>query len=217
MKKIAIVLSGCGNKDGTEITETISLMIALSQYGAKMSYFAPDMEMTPKNFINNESLEEKRNIKIESARITRGSLFDLKNLQADEFDGLAFPGGYGAALHLSNWADQGSHCEILPSVKKATEDFYRLGKPIAAICIAPVILARVLGKNAITITIGNDSETAQEIQKTGAIHKTATVTEHVVDRKHKIITSPAYMYDEAKPHEVFAGISSLAKEFMEML
>ena len=215
-KKIAVVLSGCGNKDGTEITEAVSLIIALSAAGAKLSFFAPNQEFTPKNFLSNEPLSEKRNVMIEAARITRSEMQDLATLNADQFDGLAFPGGYGAALQLSNWGEAGSNCTVLPSVEKAILDFYKQSKPIAAICIAPTLLAKVLGPKGISLTVGSDVETSKEIEKTGAIHEACPVTDYITDREHKVITTPAYMYGSAKPHEVFQGISGLAKEFMEM-
>lgn len=215
-KKIAIVLSGCGNKDGTEITEAVSLMIALSSAGAEMKFYAPNQEFTPKNFLSNESLKEKRNIMLESARISRSEIQDLKLLKADQFDGLAFPGGYGAALQLSNWAEAGAKCQVHPDVEKAIRAFHLQSKPIAAICIAPTLVAKVLGPEGVSLTIGNDPETSKEIEKTGAQHESCPVTDYITDREHKVITTPAYMYGAAKPHEVFQGISGLVKEFIEM-
>jgi enhancing lycopene biosynthesis protein 2 len=215
-KKIAVVLSGCGNKDGAEITEAVSLMIALSAAGAQMTFFAPNQEFTPKNFLNNEPLKEKRNIMVEAARITRSQMQDVETLNADQFDGIAFPGGYGAALHLSNWAEAGAKCKVNPAVEKAILAFYNQSKPIAAICIAPTLVAKVLGSKGVSLTIGNDAETSKEIEKTGAQHEDCPVTDYITDREHKVITTPAYMYGSAKPHEVFQGISGLAKEFMEM-
>jgi enhancing lycopene biosynthesis protein 2 len=215
-KKIAVVLSGCGNKDGTEITEAVSLMIALSQAGAQMTFFAPNQEFTPKNFLSNEPLKDKRNVMIEAARITRSEMQDVASLSADQFDGIAFPGGYGAALQLSNWAEAGANCKVHPAVEKAILDFYKQSKPIAAICIAPTLVAKVLGSKGVSLTIGNDVETSKEIEKTGAQHENCPVTDYITDREHKVITTPAYMYGSAKPHEIFQGISGLAKEFMEM-
>lgn len=215
-KTIAVVLAGCGNKDGTEITEAVSLMIGLSQSGAEMEFFAPDLNFTPKNFLSSQSLNETRNVMTESARITRSQMRDLKTLNAQDFDGLAFPGGYGAALHLSNWAQRGAMCEVLPDIDRAIQSFYAQSKPIAAICIAPTLLARVLGRHKITVTIGQDKETAGEIAKTGAIHENCPVNDFVTDRRHKIITTPAFVYGDAKFHEVFAGIQGLSKEFAEM-
>lgn len=214
-KKIAVVLSGSGNKDGTEITEAVSLIVNLSQAGADITYFAPNTEFTPKNFVTNQPLTEKRNIMLESARISRGQIKDLSELKANDFDGLAFPGGFGAALHLSNWAQAGAKCNVHPQVERAILDFYEQSKPIAAICIAPTLLAKVLGPKKVTLTLGDESETSKEAEKTGAIHEACPVTDYITDREHKIITTPAYMCD-AKPHEVFQGISGLVKEFIEM-
>lgn len=215
MKKIAVVLSGCGNKDGTEITEAVSLIVALSRAGVQVEFFAPDINFEAKNFLTNQPLGQKRNVLLESARITRSKIETLANLNPNNFDGLAIPGGFGAALHLCNWAQKGSQCEILPDLQKWIHDFYRQSKPIAAICIAPVILAKVLGKKGITVTIGSDKETIAEIEKTGAIHEVCPADDYVTDRENKIITTPAYMYD-ATPDQVFRGISGLAKEFIEM-
>lgn len=215
-KKIAVLLSGCGNKDGSEITEAISLIVQLSKLGAELTFFAPDLIFTPVNFITDQKHSEKRNVMEESARITRSKIIDVKKLKVDDFDALALPGGFGAALHLCNWAEKGSKCEVLPAVANAIRDFHKQSKPIAAICIAPVILARVLGAEGVELTIGNDAETAAEIRKTGAQHVDCPVDDYVTDRGCKVITTPAYMYGDAKPHEVFSGISGLAKELMEM-
>lgn len=216
MRKIAVILSGCGNKDGAEITEAISLLISLSQNGAQAMCFAPNIEFTALDFIKNEPLSTKRNVLIEAARISRGEIQDLKNLDVNKYDGLAFVGGYGAAKNLSNWAEKGAQCTVLPEIEKAIKDFHTASKPIAAICISPVIIAKVLGSEGVTITVGNDKETITEILKTGAQHEVCPVDDYVTDRETKVITTPAYMYDEARPHEIFRGISGLAKELVEM-
>lgn len=215
MKKIAVVLSGCGFLDGSEITEAVSLLIALGQAGGEVSCFAPNIEMPMMNHATKKPLTEKRNILEESARIARGTIHSLDTLKVSDFDALAFPGGYGAAKNLSNWAEKGAQCEVLPEVKRVILDFYNESKPIAACCIAPVLLARVLGDKNVTLTIGNDPGTAAEIKKTGAAHEDCPVDDYISDREGKIVTTPAYMYDDAKPHEVFKGIVGLAHELVE--
>lgn len=216
MKKIAIVLSGCGNKDGSEITEAVSLVIAISKLNAEYRFFAPNIEMSPLNFITNDLLSPKRNILIESSRIARGQIQDIKELNSNDFDALAFPGGIGAAEYLCNWSTKGANCEVLPAVKKAIIEFNSQKKPIAAICIAPVLLARVLGLSKVILTIGDDKETIVEIQKTGAHHETCKAENCIVDVENKIVTTPAYMYKEATPYEVFQGISKLAEQLVGM-
>lgn len=215
-KKIAVVLSGCGNKDGAEITEAVSLMIALSEQGAEVEFFAPNEDFPAQNFLTGAPMPQNRNAMTEAARITRSQIKDLKSLDPDAFDGLALPGGFGAALNLSTWATKGAACTVNPDLEKALRAFYKSSKPIGAICIAPSIVARVLGRESVTVTIGQDPETAAEIKKTGAIHETCPVDDYITDRLHKIITTPAYMYDEATPAQVFKGVSGLAKELVEM-
>jgi enhancing lycopene biosynthesis protein 2 len=216
LKKVAVILSGCGNKDGAEITEAVSLLIALSQNGAEYMCFAPSVEFEALNFINGEALGQKRNVLTEAARIARGQIQDLQTLDVKKYDALAFVGGYGAAKNLSDWAFKGSKCTVLPDVEKAIKTFHNETKPIAAICISPVILAKVLGPQHVTITVGDDKETIAEILKTGALHEVCPVDDYVTDRETKVITTPAYMYGNAKPHEIFKGISGLAKELVEM-
>ncbi|MNJ92703.1 Enhancing lycopene biosynthesis protein 2 [compost metagenome] len=215
MKKIAVVLSGCGFKDGSEITEAVSLLISLNQAGADVSCFAPDIEILATNHLTGKPENEKRSLLAESARIARGHIKDLAKLRAEDFDGLAFPGGFGAAKNLCNWAEKGSKCDVNPEVKRVILDFYNASKPIGAVCIAPVLVAKVLGDKKVTVTIGNDKDTAAEILKTGAQHEDCPVDDYITDRETKVVTTPAYMYDEAKPHEVFKGIFGLAHELVE--
>lgn len=215
MKKIAVVLSGCGYLDGSEITEAVSLLIALGEAGAEVTCFAPSIELTTVDHLSAKETSEKREVLKESARIARGKVLDLSTLQTQNFDGLAFPGGFGAAKNLSNWAAKGSACEVHPEVRRVITEFHSESKPIGAICIAPVLLAKVLGDKNITITIGNDPGTAAEVRKAGAQHEDCPVDDYITDREGKIVTTPAYMYDDAKPHEVFKGIFGLAHELVE--
>lgn len=219
MKRVAVILSGCGHKDGTEITEAVSALIALTEAGAEYETFAPniDFQAMDHSLGSMERLDETRNVLAESARIARGHVKDLRELDPDKFDALVFPGGFGAALHLCSWAKTGAKCEVQPDVERAIKSFYAAEKPIGAICIAPALLARVLGGEKITMTIGkNDRVTTAEIAKTGAIHVECNVDDFITDREHRIVTTPAYMYGDAKPHEVFTGIRKAIRELVEM-
>lgn len=215
MKKIAVVLSGSGHQDGSEITEAISTLIALGQVGAQYQCFAPDDFFPAVNHHNGEPAGERNSLH-ESARIARGQVLSTDQLKESDFDALVFPGGFGAAKNLSTWGEKGSQCTVRSEVEKAVLDFHAAGKPIGAICIAPALVARVLGSKGITVTIGNDKETAQEIEKTGAHHENCGVTDFVSDRQQKVVTTPAYMYGDAKPADVFEGIRGLIAEVHEM-
>ena len=217
LKKIAVILSGCGHRDGAEITESVSLLIALSQAGAQVSCFAPDLDVTPKNHFTGEPLAgETRNLLAEAARICRGKVKSLSELQAKNFDGLAVAGGMGVALHLSNWAERGPQCEVLTEFEKVVKDFFQMEKPIAAVCIAPAIVARILGSQKVTLTIGTSSELIEKIKKTGALHVECPVDDYITDRDKKIISTPAYMDSKARPDQIFVGIQGLSRELVEM-
>ncbi len=215
MKRVAMILSGSGYLDGTEITEAVSLMIELSRHGAQVEFFAPDEMKPATNHLDKSITTDNRSVLAESARISRSSITALDSLVAKDFDALVLPGGFGAATVLCDWASKGAACSVLPLVSKSIQDFYKLQKPIGACCIAPVLLAKTLGSHKVQLTIGNDPETNQEIRKTGAHPIDCPVDDFVTDRDHRVITTPAYMYD-AKPHEVFLGISKMVSELIEM-
>jgi len=215
MRNIAVVLTGNGFKDGSAITEAVSSLIALSSFDCKYQIFAPNIDITSTNHLTDSPMET-RNILTESARIARGNIKDLNELKPEEFEALLLPGGFGAALHLCDWAKKGASCTVLPSIEKIILEFHKTSKPIGAICIAPALVAKVLGDTGVSLTIGNDKDTANEIEKTGAEHIECKVDDYITDRAHKVITTPAYMYGDAKPAEVFKGISGLVAELFEM-
>ncbi len=215
MKKIAIVLSGCGHKDGSEITETVSTLIALGQNQATATYFGPDKSVPCVEHIEDQPCGE-RSILSESTRITRSPVLPINELNPDDYDGIVFPGGFGAALHLSSWANEGAKCQVLPDVVRVIQGFHSQSKPIGAMCVAPVLIAKVLGGEDVTITVGSDAETISEIEKTGSHHEICDVTDYITDRANKVVTTPAYMYKNARPEQVFMGISGMIKELVEM-
>ncbi len=216
MKKVAVILSGCGFLDGAEITEAISTLIAIGQNGASYEVFAPNKDVEETNHLTQKPTGQKRNVLQEAARIARGEIQPLEQLKAKDFDALAFPGGFGAALHLCNFAEKGSGGQIDPQVARVVKEFADSQKPIAAICIAPAIMALALGKKGVNVTIGEDAGTASELEKTGAKHQNCAVEKYVVDHSNKVITTPAYMYGSARPHQIFAGVSGAIAELIKM-
>lgn len=213
-KKIAVILSGCGNKDGAEIHESVMTLWALHKHGADYQCFAPDIEQHHVlNFITNQEMDEKRNVLVESARIARGDIKDLKDYNAADYDGLVMPGGLGAAKNLSTFAFDGPHCSVNEDVEKAIRDTAAKGKPIGALCIAPAIVARILGD--VTVTIGSDPGTEAAIVKMGASHEQTTHCEIIVDEQHKIVTTPCYMLN-ARVDQIGEGAEKLVKSVLDM-
>lgn len=216
-KKIAVVLSGCGVFDGAEITEAVLTHLALRRLGFEVSFLAPDIDQA--EVINHATGEhspgERRNVLVEAARIARGHIQDVGRARAGDFDGAVFPGGYGAAKNLSTWASDGEKLRVNEDTAAFIRALHDAGKPLAFICIAPMVAARVLGQG-VELTIGSSPVEGAAIDHLGGRHVTCKVSEWHVDREHKVVTTPAYMYD-ASILEVEAGINGAVGAFAELL
>lgn len=217
MYKIGVLLSGCGVMDGSEIHETVITLLAIDKEGLEAICIAPNKEQTQViNHLTNTPVTEKRNILLESARIARGNIKDIKDVNPKDIDAVIMPGGFGAALNLSSFAKDGAKASVLPEVEDFLIKMYKLKKPIGAICIAPNILAKVFGDKKVELTIGNDQGTANKLEQMGAKHINKSAKEIVVDSKNYIVTTPAYMLAKG-PAEVEVGITKLVKAVIEMI
>lgn len=217
MKKIGVVLSGCGVRDGSEIHEAVITLLAIDRHGCEAVCMAPDVDFPVTNHLNMQESGERRNVLVESARIARGNILDIKGVEAADLDAIIFPGGFGAAKNLCDFAMKGAGASVNPEVSRLLNEMAAAKKPIGAVCIAPALIAAVMGKEySTTVTIGNDSGTAAEIEKTGAKHQDCPVTEFVVDAKNKIVTSPAYML-ASRISEVYEGIDKCVKEVVKLI
>lgn len=218
MKKIAVCLSGCGFLDGAEIHESVLTLLAIDQAGAKAICCAPDVnQVGVVDHLKKEPAAGTRNVLVESARIARGEIVDVKKIRAAEMDALIFPGGFGAAKNLCSFASDGANCNVNPDVERLAGEFLAAKKPIGAICIAPALLARIVGRKDLhpKLTIGTDKQTGAAINAMGAQHCDCVVTERVTDEKYKIVSTPAYMLGQG-PAEVFEGIRKLVNEVLRL-
>lgn len=214
MKKFAVVLSGNGVFDGAEIHEATLSLYAIAKKGASYEIFAPDIPQHHViNHITGEEMDETRNVLVESARIARGNIKPLSEFSGKDFDALVFPGGFGAAKNLSSFAFEGADCSVNPDVEKAIREMISLGKPVGALCISPVILAKILGD--VELTIGMDNDTAEAIEKMGATHTMTSHGEVVVDKKYKVVTTPCYMLD-ATIDQIGDGASNVIDAVLEL-
>lgn len=214
MKKAAVILCGSGYKDGSEIREAVGVLWALSAEGVEAKAFALDEPQADVvNCLTGQAVAgETRNQRVEAARIARGAVESLDKLDPAAFDFLVVPGGFGAAKNLCNFASKGSKGQVNPLVRKALEAFHRAGKPIGAVCIAPAILALTFSEQTLELTLGAPGEAASEIEKLGHVHRPKKADEWQVDRRNKVVSTPAYMYDNAPLHEIFTGIQGLVRE-----
>jgi enhancing lycopene biosynthesis protein 2 len=216
-KKIGVVLAGCGVLDGSEIHEAVLTLLALDRHGVEAVICAPDVEQMDvvDHLTGQVEKGSRRNVLAESARIARGKISDVAKVSAEQLDGLILPGGFGAAKNLSDFAVKGKGCTVNPQVARLVREVHAQGKPVAAVCIAPAVLARVLGSEAPTLTIGNDPGTAAALEAMGAEHVDCPVRETVIDRQHKLITSPAYMLAR-RISEAADGIEKTVAALVEM-
>lgn len=192
MKKFAVVLCGCGCYDGSEIHESVMTLLAIDRNECQYSIFAPDADQYHViNHYTKQATNEKRNMLAEAARIARGDIQPLTALKVSDFDAIVFPGGFGAAKNLFTYAVEGTNAVAIPEVERVVREFYAAHKPIGALCIAPVMIAKILGN--VTITVGVDQKTIADVESFGAKHINTQQTEVIADKENKVFTTPCYM------------------------
>jgi enhancing lycopene biosynthesis protein 2 len=216
MKRIAVILAGCGNRDGSETHETLSVLLAIDKRGMQYQCFAPSGEFTVFNHIESKATEEKRNLMIEASRLCRGDIKPLSEYDESQFDALMLPGGMGAAQNWSDYAFKGSAMSVNEEVASAVRKTNAANKPIGALCIAPMILAKVLGDKNPTITLGTKCQAAEDAIALGCKHQECTAEQVAIDKENKLLTTPAYMV-ATHIAQIFEGSDNLIQALSEML
>jgi len=215
-RKIAVILSGSGVYDGSEIHEATLTMLAIMKNGGTYQCFAPDIyQHHVINHLTGEETQERRNVLVESARIARGDIKPMSEFDGDKFDAIIFPGGFGAAKNLSSVAFDGAEATVNINVEKAVLQMLELGKPIGALCISPTFIAKIIG-DQVEVTIGSDENTAKTIEAMGGNHIITTHGEVVIDKKHNVFTTPCYMLD-ATIMDIERGAMNVVKAMMESM
>jgi enhancing lycopene biosynthesis protein 2 len=204
--KIGVLLSGCGVYDGAEIHEATLTLLSIAEIDAEAVCIGVDKNQHHVvNHLTGEEMNEQRNMMVEAARIARGSITNINDISPADIDALIIPGGFGSAKNLTNWAFEGPEGSILPEVKLLIVNMINVGKPIAALCVSPVVMAKALEDSDIhaNMTIGSDQEASPYdisgfsggLEAAGATTQMKTVREILVDKKNKIVTAPCYMMD----------------------
>lgn len=213
--KFAVVLAGCGVYDGAEIHEATLTLLAINKAGAEYQCFAPNINQHHVvNHLTGDEMNETRNVLVESARIARGNIKDLKEFSPDDFDVLLFPGGFGVAKNLSTLAFDGPNLCVDSVVEESIKKAYEKGLPIGALCIAPAMIVKIL--EGAEVTIGSDEGTIGAIEALGGKHTIATHGEIVVDEKYKLVTTPCYMLD-ANIGQIADGATNVVNKLIQML
>jgi enhancing lycopene biosynthesis protein 2 len=217
MKKVAVILSGCGAFDGAEIQETVLTLLALEKAEADITCAAPDIAQ--KHVINHmtgeEMVDEDRNVMTEASRITRGAIQALDTINPNEFDAIVFVGGFGAAKNLSSYAFDGPDYDVDPEVIDLIQRAHAGGKALGFMCIAPVLAARALGSEGVELTIGNDAEVASALEVKGAKHVECPVDKAVIDKANRVVSTPAYMLARSVS-DAEAGINKFVASVLEL-
>lgn len=214
-KKVAVILSGCGVYDGAEIHESVITLLRLDQRGAQVQCFAPNIpQLHVIDHLTGEQTSETRNVLVESARIARGQVKDIREADVSEFDALIVPGGFGAAKNLSNFAVEGDKCTVQPAVLALAEAFAEAGKPVGLMCISPALAAKIYGPGVVC-TIGNDAGTSAAVVKMGGTHEECDVLDIVEDTQRKLVTTPAYML-ATSISDAASGINKLVDRVLEL-
>lgn len=215
--KVGVILSGCGFLDGSEIHEAVLTLLFLDRFGADTICIAPDIDQSDVvDHFRQKVGAQTRNVLTEAARISRGNIKNIKDIQTSDLDALIFPGGYGAVKNICDFASAGVKCSVNPQVERIISEMNRAKKPLGFICIAPVIAVKVLGSLHPELTIGNDKVAAGALIEMGARHKTCRVDDIVVDEKNKIISTPAYMLGPSISC-VASGIEKLVSRLLKMI
>ena len=212
-KTAAIILSGCGVYDGSEIHEAVITLLNLQRRNVRVRFFAPDIAQNGTVNHLDGTPQQARNVLVESARIARGDIAPLSEFSADDFDMLLFPGGFGAAKNLSDFAAKGADMSVLPQVDSAVKSMLAAGKPLGFVCIAPVIAAKSVG-GGVKLTIGNDAQTAAAVEKLGAKHVECPADGFVADKEKNVFSTPAYMLAN-NTVAIDAGVGAMVEAMLE--
>lgn len=220
--KVAVILSGSGYKDGAEIHEAVIALLALDRAGAEITCLAPNIEQ-PKvvNHLTGEEMKgERRNILVEAARIGHGLgkilVQDIAKVDCNQFDAVVVPGGLGSAINLSDFLAAGPNAKPQPDVGNFLQQAYRAKKPIGSICISSAMMATVLGKEGISVAVGNDPKIRESVTALGARPQDCGPESIVIDRDHRLVSTPAYLIGPNIRH-VAAGIELLVSEVLRMV
>lgn len=218
-KRVGVMLSGCGFLDGSEIHEAVLTLLHLDRAGAVAVCMAPRVAQADvvDHARGEPSAGESRDALTEAARIARGKIREVAEVDAGELDAVILPGGYGAAKNLSTFASAGADAAVDPDVQRLLRAMQAARKPIGVICIAPAVCAASFRGTEVhpTLTIGNDVGTAGALEAMGATHVETPVTGIAVDETNRIVSTPAYMYD-ARIADVSTGIEKLVESVLSL-
>jgi enhancing lycopene biosynthesis protein 2 len=224
---IGVLLSGNGVYDGAEIQEAVLTLLAIDEMGWNAVCISVDKPQHHViNHLTGEVMDESRNMLVEAARIARGQVIRIDEISPADIDALIIPGGFGSAKNFTSWAFDGPAGTILPEVKLLLVNLVNVGKPIVALCVSPVVIAKAFEGSTIhpTLSLGSSSEPSPYdihgfnagLEQTGAVTEERTIREVLIDPVNRIICAPCYMMN-ARITEIYANINQAMMALNEIL
>jgi enhancing lycopene biosynthesis protein 2 len=219
MKNFGVLLSGCGFYDGSDIWEAVLIHLFLEEKGYNSQFIS--LNLSSKEVVNHhtqESVSEKRNIFLESARIGLDQTKNIEEMDGEKIEGLVIAGGYGV---LQNFLETGPPARILNAqseVKRFIREIFRRKKPIGGCGLASLLIASSLQdivNTPLTLTLGNDAKLSDQLEKLGAIHVIAKLDEAIIDKEHNIVTTPGNL-GKHRIKEVASGIQNMILGVLEL-
>jgi enhancing lycopene biosynthesis protein 2 len=225
--RIGVLLSGCGVYDGAEIQEAVLTLLAIEEIGAKAICIGLNQDQYHViNHLNGEEMIEKRNMLIEAARIARGEINEISTVSPADLDALVIPGGFGSAKNFTSWAFDGPEGTIDPKVKLLIVNMVNVGKPIAALCVSPIVVAKAFENSMVhaQLTMGTDAAPSPYdikgfstgLESLGSTTSMKMIDEIEIDKENKIISAPCYMM-EASIVEVRKNIRKAIDAVRDMI
>lgn len=220
MGDFAIILSGCGPLDGSDMWEVVLLSHYLSRKGGSPTFFAPNTEQKVVDHVSGNTTGQKRNVLSESARIAWGGIKDMSGLSGRDFDGLLLPGGTGVMQNLAESLGQPENAYLKPrrELQKIIREIYRRRKPVGACGLAGLLVASALRdilETPLTLTVGKDPELIRQIEEMGAVHVLSRGAEAVMDSDHRVVSTPGNLL-KLSPQELARSVENLINGVLEL-
>ena len=221
MSNFAVILSGCGSLDGSDVWEVVLISYYLSRRGGNPIFFAPDAEQKEvMDHVTQSIAQESRNVLRESARIAGGGIKEIRTLSGRDVDGLILPGGYGSVKNLADLfgEPENEYLKPKPELQRIIREIYRRKKPIGACGLASLLVASALRdvvETPLTLTIGKDPELIKQIEEMGAVHVLSRGTEAVMDSEHRVVSTPASLL-KLKLVELASSLENLISGVLEL-
>jgi enhancing lycopene biosynthesis protein 2 len=213
-KRIGVVLSGCGQRDGSDVGEALLTILVIERAGAEVVCGAPDVDQPiVVDHLRGRPAKGARNARAEAARIAGPRVVSLAELTVDGLDGLMIPGGEGAVVTLSDYAEKHELCQVQPDVARLLRGMLQARRPVGLVGLAALLGARVLGPMAgVRLTVGSKgTPAAKHAAIMGADVRPCAAEDVIVDAKSRVSSTPGFLAEGATLPGVARALDRLVR------